>query len=150
MYDGASALAEAGLLAVNQKKRNKLVISSTVNPAHREVVKTYIQGGDVELVIAPQIDGVTDLKTLSDLVDSDTAGLLLQTPNFFGCIEDAGEMAKIAHTFVNQAGISIENFRLLTSALENERYQEELKIAKKVQKSLQWTRRMQPSKSALS
>ena len=47
-----------------------------------------------------------------------------------------GEMAKIAHTFVNQAGISIENFRLLTSALENERYQEELKIAKKVQKSL--------------
>jgi len=46
------------------------------------------------------------------------------------------EMAEIAHTFVNQAGISIENFRLLTSALENERYQEELKIAKKVQNSL--------------
>lgn len=97
MYDGASALAEAGLLAVNQKKRNKLVIASTVNPAHREVVKTYIQGGDVELVTVPQIDGVTDMKTLSDLVDSDTAGLLLQTPNFFGCIEDADEMAKIAH-----------------------------------------------------
>jgi len=46
------------------------------------------------------------------------------------------EMADITNTFVNQAGISIENFRLLTSALENERYQEELKIAKKVQKSL--------------
>lgn len=46
------------------------------------------------------------------------------------------EMAEIAHTFVNQAGISIENFRLLTTALENERYQEELKIAKKVQHSL--------------
>ena len=46
------------------------------------------------------------------------------------------EMAEITHTFVNQAGISIENFRLLTSALENERYQEELKIAKEVQKSL--------------
>jgi serine phosphatase RsbU (regulator of sigma subunit) len=46
------------------------------------------------------------------------------------------EMAEITHTFVNQAGISIENFRLLTSALENERYQEELKIAKKVQNSL--------------
>ena len=97
MYDGASALAEAGLLAVNQKKRNKLVITSTVNPAHRAVVKTYLQGADVELVTAPQVDGVTDLKSLSDLVDSDTAGLLLQTPNFFGCIEDADEMAKIAH-----------------------------------------------------
>ncbi|TFB12055.1 aminomethyl-transferring glycine dehydrogenase subunit GcvPA [Candidatus Marinimicrobia bacterium MT.SAG.3] len=97
MYDGASALAEAGLLAVNQKKRNKLVIASTVNPTHRAVVKTYLQGADVELVTVPQIDGVTDLKTLSDLVDSDTAGLLLQTPNFFGCIEDADEMAKIAH-----------------------------------------------------
>jgi len=46
------------------------------------------------------------------------------------------EMAEIAHTFVNQAGISIENFRLLTSALENERYKEELKIAKNVQNSL--------------
>ena len=97
MYDGASALAEAGLLAVNQKKRNKLVIASTVNPAHRAVVKTYLQGADVELITVPQIDGTTDLKTLSDLVDSDTAGLLLQTPNFFGCIEDADEMAKIAH-----------------------------------------------------
>ena len=97
MYDGASALAEAGLLAVNQKKRNRLVIASTVNPAHRAVVKTYLQGADVELVTVPQIDGLTDLKTLSDLVDSDTAGLLLQTPNFFGCIEDADEMAKIAH-----------------------------------------------------
>ena len=97
MYDGASALAEAGLLAVNQKKRNKLVIASTVNPAHRAVVKTYLQGADVELITVPQIDGTTDLKTLSDLVDSDTAGLLLQTPNFFGCIEDADEMARIAH-----------------------------------------------------
>ena len=97
MYDGASALAEAGLLAVNQKKRNRLVIASTVNPAHRAVVKTYLQGADVELITVPQSDGLTDLKTLSDLVDSDTAGLLLQTPNFFGCIEDADEMAKIAH-----------------------------------------------------
>ena len=97
MYDGASALAEAGLLAVNQKKRDKLVIASTVNPDHRDVVKTYLQGGDVELVAVRQINGTTDLKALSDLVDSDTAGLLLQTPNFFGCIEDADEIAKIAH-----------------------------------------------------
>ena len=97
MYDGASALAEAGLLAVNLKKRAKLVIAATVNPDHREVVKTYLQGGDVELVKAPQIDGTTDLKAIAGLVDSDTAALLLQTPNFFGCIEDADEIAKIAH-----------------------------------------------------
>ena len=97
MYDGASALAEAGLLAVNLKKRNKLVIASTVNPDHRAVVKTYLQGGDVELVTVPQVDGITDMKALSDLVDSDTAGLLIQTPNFFGCIEAADEMAAIAH-----------------------------------------------------
>ena len=97
MYDGASALAEAGLLAVGKNKRNKLVIASTVNPDHRAVVKTYLQGGDVELVTVPQINGTTDLKALSDLVDSDTAGLLLQTPNFFGCIEEADEIGKIAH-----------------------------------------------------
>ena len=65
MYDGASALAEAGLLAVNQKKRDKLVIAATVNPDHRDVVKTYLQGGDVELITAPQINGTTDLKALT-------------------------------------------------------------------------------------
>ncbi len=97
MYDGASALAEAGLLAANYKKRNKLIISSTVNPAYREVVATYLQGAEVELVTAPTKDGVTDLDELSKLIDSDSAGLLLQTPNFFGCIEDADEVAKIAH-----------------------------------------------------
>ena len=97
MYDGASALAEAGLLACRHMKRKKLVLGSTINQAHRDVVKTYIQGSDIELVIVPSENGVTDIKALSSLVDADTAAVMLQTPNFFGCIEDAEEAAKIAH-----------------------------------------------------
>ena len=97
MYDGASALAEAGLLACGHMKRKKLVISSTVNQAHRDVVKTYIQGSDIELVFVPFENGVTDIEALRSLVDAETAAVMLQTPNFFGCIEDAEEAAKIAH-----------------------------------------------------
>jgi len=97
MYDGASALAEAGLLATNYTKRNKLLISSTVNPFHREVVKTYIQGGNLELVTIPHKDGVINIEELKSLIDPDSAAVLVQTPNFFGCIEEAEEMANITH-----------------------------------------------------
>lgn len=97
MYDGASALAEAALLVTSYTKRNKLLIASTVNPSHRDVVKTYIQGDHLELVTVPEKDGVTNIEELKSLIDADTAAVLVQTPNFFGCIEEAEEMANIAH-----------------------------------------------------
>lgn len=96
MYDGASALAESGLLACRHTKRNKLVVASTITQAYRDVVKTYIQGSDIELVFVPFENGVTDIEALSSLVDAETAAVMLQTPNFFGCIEDAEEAGKIA------------------------------------------------------
>ena len=97
MYDGASALAEAALLATSYTTRNKLLIASTVNPSHRDVVKTYIQGDSLELVTIPHNDGTVDPDEIKSLIDADTAAVLIQSPNFFGCIEEAEKITNIAH-----------------------------------------------------
>ena len=97
MYDGASALAEAALLATSYTTRNKLLIASTVNPSHRDVVKTYIQGDSLELVTIPHNDGTVNPDEIKSLIDADTAAVLIQSPNFFGCIEEAEKITNIAH-----------------------------------------------------
>lgn len=97
MYDGATAMAEAGLMACSHTKRKKLVVSSLVNPSYRQVLKTYCRGLGIEVIEAGRRDGTTDLDDLKAKVDSDTAGVLVQHPNFLGCLEPAEEMAGAAH-----------------------------------------------------
>jgi glycine dehydrogenase subunit 1 len=97
MYDGATALAEAANMAVGVTRRKKVVISSTVHPESREVLKTSAKGSGVEIVEVPYQNGVTDLAQLEQLVDADTAAVIVQTPNFFGCLEDLAKIEKIAH-----------------------------------------------------
>jgi len=94
MYDGASALAEALLMALRAARKKKTVaISSAVHPHYREVVRTYLEPGPFEIVELPVgADGRTDLSALPD--SDDLAGVALQSPNFFGVVEDckgAGE-----------------------------------------------------------
>ena len=97
MYDGGTALAEAGNLAAGHTKRKKLLISETVNPESRDVVRTYALGQSIEVVTIPQKDGVTDLEKLAELMDDETAAVLVQYPNFFGQIEEIEKIGKIAH-----------------------------------------------------
>ncbi len=88
LYDGASALAEACSIALaSNKKKTKLLISSTVNPRYLEVVKTYMQNRDVELIMLPKINGKTDLSKIRNNID-EVAGVVIQSPNFFGIVED--------------------------------------------------------------
>ena len=98
LYDGGSAVGESAYLALNaHPKRNRIVISSAVHPEYRQVLKTYTAGMDVQIVELPTRDGVTDLDALTAAVDENTAAVLLQSPNFFGCIEPmqrAGELIK--------------------------------------------------------
>jgi len=98
MYDGASAAAEAILMAVRNTKRHKAVIAGTINPLYLEVIKTYTDGVELELVIVPTKEGLIDLDKLKTVVDDETACVLLQTPNFFGNIEDAFAVEEIAHS----------------------------------------------------
>ncbi|MFJ7933745.1 aminomethyl-transferring glycine dehydrogenase subunit GcvPA [Sporosarcina sp. NPDC096371] len=97
MYDGGTALAEAGNLAAGHTRRKKLLVSETVHPESREVVLSYASGQSIEVVTIPQKDGVTDIAKLEELMDEDTAAVLVQYPNFFGQIEDIQKIGELAH-----------------------------------------------------
>lgn len=97
MYDGGTALAEAAMLAAGQTNRKKILISATVHPESREVVKTYAKGQRVEVIEIPHENGVTDLAALKDLAMDDIAGVIVQYPNFFGRIEPLKEMEELIH-----------------------------------------------------
>ena len=98
MYDGSTALAEAVLMAERVTKRAKIVASSAIHPQYLEVVRTYVQHAGIHLELAP-FDEQTghSRKALAEAVDDQTAALVVQSPNFFGCIEDLAALADAAH-----------------------------------------------------
>lgn len=97
MYDGATASAEALVMASGVTRRNKIVISEAVNPLYREVISTYFSGRDVQLVTVPIKDGRTDLNRIEDVIDENTSCLLIAQPNFFGLLEDIEPAEKMIH-----------------------------------------------------
>jgi glycine dehydrogenase subunit 1 len=96
LYDGATALAEAALMCLSANpKRATLAVSAALYPEYRQTLSTYLQGSNVNVVELPVVgasgktggaSGQTDLSTLEPLTD--LAGVLMQSPNFFGCVED--------------------------------------------------------------
>ncbi|HWM80118.1 MAG TPA: glycine dehydrogenase, partial [Methylomirabilota bacterium] len=88
LYDGASSVAEAALMAHAVTERNAVVLSKGVNPLYRQVVETYCEGPGIRLKSAPIGDGATDLDALRKAVTGQTAAVVIQHPNFFGCLED--------------------------------------------------------------
>ncbi len=97
MYDGSSALAEAALMALSPPKRNKILVSKTVNPFYRQVIETYISGQNVILEIIEHEDGITNIHDLKQKINDQTAAVVIQHPNFFGYLEDMVEIGAIAH-----------------------------------------------------
>ena len=99
MYDGSTAMAEAFLMAQRVTRRDKVVIAETVHPEYLEVAKTYTQHGDltIETVHFDKDSGRILADDLNKL-DDKTAALVVQSPNFFGCVEDLQLLADKAHT----------------------------------------------------
>lgn len=95
LYDGGTALGEAVNLSHGQTKRNKIVVSKTVHPEYREVIRTYGKGFHLDVVEVDMKDGMTDLKQLQQLVDEETASVVVQYPNFLGQIEPLEEINRI-------------------------------------------------------
>jgi glycine dehydrogenase subunit 1 len=95
LYDGASAVAEAALMAIGATRRRKVVVSSTVSPQVRAVLSTYLAAGDVEIAEAPPEAGVTAVDGL-DLLCEGAAAVVVQHPNFFGLLEPVAEVARAA------------------------------------------------------
>ncbi|MGM0791740.1 MAG: aminomethyl-transferring glycine dehydrogenase subunit GcvPA [Bacillota bacterium] len=97
MYDGGTALAEAAMLSAGQTRRKKILISEAVHPESKDVVRSYAKGQYIEVVEIPHSDGITDMDALKEQMDSDTAAVIVQYPNFFGRIEPLKELEEVIH-----------------------------------------------------
>ncbi len=96
-YDGATSIAEAALMAYNvaRGRRKKVLVSPSVKPNYRAVMRTYFQGTDI--AVTGDEDPANDLEALKKMLDKDTACLVVQTPNFFGELEPVQELADAVH-----------------------------------------------------
>jgi glycine dehydrogenase subunit 1 len=98
LYDGGSAAVEAVLLAMSVTGRHaKVVTLGSVHPQYREILETYFACLGAKLVTVPTPRCAADLAAVAAAVDGETACVLVQHPNFFGCYEDVEALAKIAH-----------------------------------------------------
>ena len=95
MYDGPSALAEAVIMACRVTGRDKVVMPDLVHPHWRQVVQTYTQHLGIDIILAPMAsDGVCDPEKLAAAMDKRTAAVVVQSPNFFGHVEDMAAINK--------------------------------------------------------
>ncbi len=98
LYDGATALAEGAIMACGATRRSRVLVSASVSPFYREVLKTYLNSRGIALDVAPMQEGKTDRESLEGFFQKDTAALILQQPNFFGMLEDMDGVADLAHS----------------------------------------------------
>ncbi len=98
MYDGASAVAEAALLSLAETGRNEILVSASLNPNYHKVLCTYCERGGIKIRRIDLKEGITDLELLEKKLTSKTAAFVLQSPNFFGLVENAAEIEKRVHS----------------------------------------------------
>jgi len=88
LYDGATAMAEAAMMAARVNGLSRVLVSRGVHPAYRHVLRTYAWASGLEVVEIPLADGVTDLEKARLLADEKTSSVIIQSPNFTGIIEE--------------------------------------------------------------
>ncbi len=98
MYDGATAVAEAILMAVRKNHLKKAIISSAIHPEFIKVIQSYTEGIGLELVFCDIKYGRTDIANLADKMDENVSSVVIQTPNFLGNIEAMNELEKVVHS----------------------------------------------------
>ena len=98
LYDGGSAAAEAVLMALDATRRTgRVVVAESVHPEYRQILKTYLANFPTQIVTLETKDGTISPAALQATVSADTACVLVQHPNFFGCLEEVETLAEIAH-----------------------------------------------------
>jgi len=98
MYDGASATAEAALLACSVTRRSRIILAGTINPLYERVIQTYCSGQDIAIESTRCKDGGIDIEHLKDILTDRSAGVIVQHPNFFGCLEDVIPLSESVHS----------------------------------------------------
>lgn len=97
MYDGATAMTEAAIMACESTKRSEILIASSVHPESRQVLNTYAQFRNITVTELAMKDGQVDALDLKNKINKNTAAVIIQSPNFFGIIEDIASMEGIIH-----------------------------------------------------
>jgi glycine dehydrogenase subunit 1 len=98
LYDGGSAAAEAVLMSISVTRRHgRVVVARSVHPEYRQVIATYLANLDVEVVTVGTPEGTVSPEELARAITDNTACVLIQQPNFFGCVEDLDSLAKTVH-----------------------------------------------------
>jgi glycine dehydrogenase subunit 1 len=98
LYDGGSAATEAVLMAITATRRHKKVVTAaSVHPEYRQILATYLANLGVQLVTVGTPDGIIATEELTSAIDGDTACVLVQHPNFFGCLEPVEQLSAAAH-----------------------------------------------------
>jgi glycine dehydrogenase subunit 1 len=109
MYDGASSLAEAVLMATRVTGGKKVLLSQAIHPEYRQVIQTNLDPDQQEIVLIPYLkrEGRTDEQTLVQFMDQDVSAVVIQNPNFFGVIEDLQTIGERVH---QKGGLMIAGF----------------------------------------
>jgi glycine dehydrogenase subunit 1 len=99
MYEAGTAVSEAAFMAMRVTGRHdKVLVLGSVHPEYREVLRTYLSNLQCELVVLPTPQGTADLADVKKALDDKTACLVFQHPNFFGCLEEPEELARLARS----------------------------------------------------
>ena len=97
LYDGGTALYEAMMMALAATNRKKILIDDSVNPIYRVMIHSYTRNLKIELVETANDDGLANRQAILKQLDDSTAAVIVQNPNFFGCIDDFTDLAAAAH-----------------------------------------------------
>jgi glycine dehydrogenase subunit 1 len=98
MYDGATSLTESVMMSARTNNRSQIIIPDSLHPHYREVLKTYAWANGFEIITVLSGNGIFDAESLKKAVSEKTTAVVVQSPNFFGCIEDLSAIADIAHS----------------------------------------------------
>ena len=113
LYEGGTSVSEAAFMTMRVTGRyKKVVLLGSVHPEYRAVVDTYFSNLETEAVVVPTPHGTADLAAVRDALDDQTACLIIQHPNFFGCLEDARELVEAAHEVGALAVVSCDPISL--------------------------------------
>ncbi|MBN2020966.1 MAG: aminomethyl-transferring glycine dehydrogenase subunit GcvPA [Sedimentisphaerales bacterium] len=97
LYDGGTAMYEAMMMALRITGRNKVIIDDSVNPIYRVMIESYTRNLKIEYIQTHCSTGQADRNQILEKLDTETAAVILQNPNFFGCIDDFTDIAQAAH-----------------------------------------------------
>ncbi len=97
LYDGGTAMYEAMMMALRITGRNKIIVDDSVNPIYRVMMHSYTRNLQIDLEETRCVDGLANREEILAKLDDDTAAIIVQNPNFFGCIDDFTDLAEAAH-----------------------------------------------------